>query len=64
MNHRQSRQKKELERTALAALGLVSERYAGVSNIEFLMTYYPCGNKSSKCFEQKSPRTAKKRLKH
>jgi hypothetical protein len=41
MNHRQSyRQKLELERTALAALGLLSERYAGVSRIEFLMTYY------------------------
>jgi len=41
MNHRQSyRQKLELERTALAALGLLSERYAGVSKIEFLMTYY------------------------
>lgn len=44
MNHRQSfRQKVELERTALAALGLVSERYAGVSNIEFRMTYYHRG---------------------
>lgn len=41
MNHRQSyRQKLELERTALAALGLLSDRYAGVSKIEFLMTYY------------------------
>jgi len=41
MNHRQSyRQKLELERAALAALGLLSERYAGVSKIEFLMTYY------------------------
>jgi hypothetical protein len=41
MNPRQSyRQKLELERTALAALGLLSERYAGVSKIEFLMTYY------------------------
>lgn len=44
MNHRQSyRQKQELERTALVALGLVSERYAGVSKIEFLMTYYRLG---------------------
>jgi hypothetical protein len=44
MNHRQSyRQKLELERTALAALGLVSERYAGVSKIEFHMTYYKRG---------------------
>jgi hypothetical protein len=41
MNYRQNyRQKQELERTALAALGLVSERYAGISNIEFRMTYY------------------------
>lgn len=30
----------ELERTALMALGLISERYAGVSKIEFHMTYY------------------------
>jgi hypothetical protein len=44
MNHRQSyRQKLELEKTALAALGLVSERYAGVSKIEFHMTYYQRG---------------------
>ena len=44
MNHRQSyRQKLALEKTALAALGLVSERYAGVSKIEFRMTYYMRG---------------------
>lgn len=44
MNHRQSyRQKQELERIALAALGLVSEHYAGVSRIEFHMTYYHRG---------------------
>ena len=44
MNHRQSyRQKQELERVALAALGLISERYAGVSKIEFQMTYYMRG---------------------
>ena len=44
MNHRQSyRQKQELEKTALAALGLVSERHAGVSKIEFRMTYYRRG---------------------
>ena len=44
MNQRQSyRQKLELERTALAALGLISERYAGVSKIEFSMTYYRRG---------------------
>lgn len=44
MNHRQSyRQKLELERTALVALGLVSERYTEVSKIEFRMTYYQRG---------------------
>ncbi len=44
MNHRQSyRQKQELERTALAALGLISERHVGVSKIEFRMTYYRRG---------------------
>jgi hypothetical protein len=44
MNHRQSfRQKQELERIALAALGLISEQHAGVSKIEFLMTYYQHG---------------------
>lgn len=44
MNPRQSyRQKQELERIALTALGLVSERYAGVSKIEFCMTYYRRG---------------------
>lgn len=47
MNHRQSyRQKQALERIALVALGLVSERYAGVSKIEFLMTYYMRGMNS------------------
>lgn len=44
MNHRQSfRQKQELERTALAATGLISDRHAGISNIEFRMTYYHRG---------------------
>lgn len=44
MNHRQSyREKMELERTALVALGLVSERYADVAGIEFHMTYYQRG---------------------
>jgi hypothetical protein len=44
MNHRQSyREKQELERTALVALGLVSERYADVSEIEFRMTYFRRG---------------------
>jgi len=44
VNHRQNyRQKQELERNALVALGLVSERYAGISKIDFLMTYYRRG---------------------
>jgi hypothetical protein len=44
MNHRQSyRDKMELERTALIALGLISERYAEVSKIEFRMIYYRRG---------------------
>ena len=44
MNHRQSyKQKLATEKTALAALGLVSERYAGVAGIEFHMTYYQRG---------------------
>jgi len=44
MNQKQSyKQKLELERTALVALGLISERYAGISKIEFLMTYYRRG---------------------
>jgi hypothetical protein len=33
----------EMEKIALVALGLISERHAGVSNIEFLMTYYMRG---------------------
>ncbi len=44
MRHRQSyREKLDLERAALAATGLVSERHAGISNIEFRMTYYRRG---------------------
>ena len=31
------------EKAALAASGLVSERYSGISNIEFRMTYYRRG---------------------
>ena len=47
MHYRQSyKQKLELERTAMAALGLVSEHYAGVSKIEFHMTYYQRGLQS------------------
>jgi hypothetical protein len=33
----------ELEKAALAALGLISDRHAGISNIEFRMTYYHRG---------------------
>jgi hypothetical protein len=41
MNYRQRyREKLELERAALVAAGLVSERYSGVASIEFHMTYY------------------------
>ncbi len=44
MRNRQSyKEKKELERATMVAAGLVSERYAGVSNIEFQMTYYQRG---------------------
>ena len=44
MRNRQSyKEKMELERVAMAAAGLLSERYAGVSNIEFQMTYYQRG---------------------
>jgi hypothetical protein len=44
MRNRQSyKQKLELERAALVATGLVSERYAELSNIEFRMTYYRTG---------------------
>jgi hypothetical protein len=44
MNPRQSfRQKQALESNALIALGLISERYAEVSKIEFRMTYYQRG---------------------
>jgi hypothetical protein len=41
MNYRQrNKEKLEVERAALVAAGLVSERYSGVSRIEFHMTYY------------------------
>jgi hypothetical protein len=44
MRYRQSyREKQELEKAALAAFGLVSERYSGVAGIEFHMTYYQRG---------------------
>jgi len=44
MRYRQSyKEKLELEKAAMVATGLVSERYAGVSGIEFHMTYYQRG---------------------
>lgn len=44
MRHRQSyKEKMELEKAAVVAAGLVSERHAGVSSIEFRMTYYRRG---------------------
>ena len=44
MRSKQSyKEKIEQERAVMAAAGLVSERYAGVSNIEFQMTYYQRG---------------------
>lgn len=43
-HHKQSyKEKLEVERAALAASGLVSERHTGVSSIEFRMTYYKRG---------------------
>jgi hypothetical protein len=44
MRSRQSyKEKQAQERAALVAFGLVSERYSGVSGIEFHMTYYQRG---------------------
>jgi hypothetical protein len=44
MRYRQSyKEKMGLEKAALAAAGLVSEHYSGISNIEFRMTYYRRG---------------------
>ncbi len=44
MKHRQSyKEKLELERAAIVAAGLISERHAGISSIEFRMTYYTRG---------------------
>jgi hypothetical protein len=37
------KEKLDLERAALVATGLVSERYSGISSIEFRMTYYQRG---------------------
>ena len=37
------KEKLDRERAALAASGLVSERYSGIFNIEFRMTYYRRG---------------------
>jgi hypothetical protein len=44
MRYRQSyKEKLALEKTALLADGLVSERYSGISSIDFHMTYYRRG---------------------
>lgn len=44
MRNRQSyKEKLGLEKAALAASGLISERHAGVASIEFRMTYYKRG---------------------
>ena len=37
------KEKLDLERAALISAGRVSERYSGISNIEFRMTYYRRG---------------------
>jgi hypothetical protein len=37
------KEKLDMERAAIAAAGLVSERYRGISHIEFRMTYYRRG---------------------
>ena len=37
------REKMELQKAAMVAAGLVSERYAGVANIEFQMAYFQRG---------------------
>jgi hypothetical protein len=44
MSHRQSfREKRELERISLVALGLVADQHVDVSKIEFRMTYFRRG---------------------
>ena len=44
MRYRQSyKEKLEMEKAALVAFGLVSERYSGVAGIEFHMTYFQRG---------------------
>lgn len=44
MRYKQNyKEKQEIERAALAAVGLISERFAGVASIEFQMTYYRRG---------------------
>jgi hypothetical protein len=44
MRSKQSyKQKLEMERTALLAMGLVSERHSGVAGIQLHMTYYQRG---------------------
>src|SRR5574337_1001059 len=44
MRHKESyKEKLEREKAAVIAAGLVSERHAGISSIEFRMTYYRRG---------------------
>ncbi len=44
MRYRQScKEKLDSERAALVSCGLISERHAGISNIEFRLTYYRSG---------------------
>ena len=44
MRYKQNyKEKQEIERAALAAVGLISERFSGVASIEFQMTYYRRG---------------------
>ena len=42
-NRQSYKEKQEQEKAAQLACGLVSERYAGISSIGFLMTYYQRG---------------------
>jgi hypothetical protein len=43
MRYKQYKEQLEKEKNAMVAAGLVSERYAGISNIEFHMTYFQRG---------------------
>ncbi len=40
MRKQSYREKQELEKMAQSAAGFISDRYAGISSIEFKMTYY------------------------